>query len=379
MEKRLTNELLEQLVKESGSRLEVRDLGCPGLSLRIAGNGKWGTWNWRFGHGGRRVQLGRWPGISLKVAHDLAAIQRGKVAQGVDPIILRREAKAAITLEALASQFRRDHLPSLGVRTQKEYGALLDNEIIPRLGKVKARDLDRPAVAKWHQGMRDTPRQANHALAVLSKMMSLAEFWGHRTQGRNPCKGVPRFPENKRQRYLNPEELARVAAALPDSPAGDAIRLMILTGLRVGEALALTWPMVDLKAEQATLPAEAHKNGRKKGAKTVLLPAAAKALLESLPRSVRGQVVLATLGQIEHAWKLVRKEAEVPGVRPHDLRHSFVSWGAAQGLSLPTLGALVGHSEAATTQRYAHLSQSPLRAAVEQIGAALAAAMEAVN
>jgi integrase len=105
-------------------------------------------------------------------------------------------------------------------------------------------------------------------------MMSLAEIWGHRTQGSNPCKGVPRFPENKRQRYLNPEELARVAATLPDSPAGDAIRLMILTGLRVGEALALSWPMVDLPAGQVTLPPEAHKNGRKKGAKTVLLPAA---------------------------------------------------------------------------------------------------------
>ena len=162
---------------------------------------------------------------------------------------------------------------------------------------------------------------------------------------------------------------------MPDTSAGDSIRLLILTGLRVGEVLALTWPMVDLAAGQVTLPAEAHKTGRKKGAKTVLLPVAAVALLERLPRSVRGQVVLATLGQIEHAWQLVRKEAEVPDVRPHDLRHTFVSWGAAQGLSLPTLGALVGHSEAATTQRYAHLSQSPLRAAVEQIGAALDAAM----
>jgi integrase len=281
-------------------------------------------------------------------------------------------------VEELAGQFRREHMPRLGVRTQKEYGDLLDREIIPRLGTFKARDLDRPAVAKWHQGMRDTPRQANHALAVLSKMMSLAEIWGHRPQGANPCKGVPRFPENKRQHYLSPEELARVAAAVPETPAGNAIRLLILTGLRMGEVLALTWPMVDLAAGQVTLPASAHKGGRKKGAKTVLLPAAAVALLEGLPRSVRGQVVLATLGQIEHAWLLVRKQAEVPDVRPHDLRHTFVSWGAAQGLSLPTLGALVGHSEAATTQRYAHLSQSPLRAAVEQIGAALAAAMARV-
>ena len=257
-----------------------------------------------------------------------------------------------------------------------EYLRLLDDKILPKLGPVKVRDLDRPTVVRWHQKMRDTKRQANHALAVLSKMMSLAELWGERPQGANPAKGVPRFKEEKRQRYLTPEELGKVAAALPEDAVGDALRILILTGLRVGELLALAWDMVDLPGKRLTLPASIHKTGRKTGAKTVPLNGPAVILLEGLTRTVKGQVVLLTIGQIEHGWQAVRTAVKIPDVRIHDLRHTFVSYGAAGGVSLPILGALVGHTQASTTQRYAHLSQSPLRDAVEQIGAALDAAMK---
>lgn len=379
---RLTNENVERIVKEATTRLEVRDTECPGLSLRLAGNGKWGTWNWRFGHGGRRVPLGRWPGISLKSARDLSAIQRVKVVQGVDPIILRREAKAAPTITQMVVRFKADHLTTLGARTSKEYERILDRFVVPKLGPNKARELDRPAVIRWHQSMRSTPRQANHALSVLSKMMSMVEMWGERSLGTNPCRGVPRFDENERQTYLKPDDLARVAVALGDSIEHEAIRVLIFTGMRVGEVLALTVEMLSMEAQipHLTLPAKHHKTGKKGGDKTIPLSAPAmevlRRVLAKLPRGIRGNIFPLTINQMEHAWQAVRVAAKIENVRIHDLRHTFGSWGAAANFATRTIGALVGHRTAASTNRYTHLDLSPLALASEHIGAALSEAMK---
>jgi len=372
----LTVATVRDLVRAIGPRREIRDGGSPGLVLRVDGDGVGASWVWKFGRGGRKVTLGRYPGLTLAQARDLASSQRFALAQGMDPAALRREAKAGVTLNELAIQFKRDHVARLGERTQIEYGRLLDQAILPTLGKLPARALVRATVARWHQGMRETPRRANLALCVLSTMMGLAEIWGHREPKTNPCEGVPRYDEPRRQRYLSPDELGRVAHALPHSVPGDALRLLILTGLRLGEVTALSWRMVDLPRAVILLPAKAHKTGRKKGDKVVQLPAAACALLDGMTRSISGKVFLISRTQIERVWAQARDKAGCPDVHLHDLRHTFVSWGAAQGLSLPILGALVGHTQASTTQRYAHLAQSPLRDAVEQIGAALDAAMK---
>ena len=301
------------------------------------------------------------------------------VADGTNPLALRREARAALTVAQLATRFRLRHFPHLSARSREEYGEMLDRKILPGLGKVKARDLDRPAVAKWHGSLVDSEgrgaRQANYALAVLSKMMALAEIWGEREEGSNPWRGVARFPEGRRQRYLTPEELGLVARALDDSPAGDAIRMLLLTGMRLGEVLALRRSWV--QDGQVTIPADKHKAGRKMGAKTLPLSVGAQALLEGIPKMLGAdQVFAVTENQLERHWRAVRAVAGCPDVKLHDLRHSFASYGAAKGLSLPVIGALLGHLHQATTQRYAHLAQSPLRAAVEEIGAALDAAMK---
>jgi len=297
----------------------------------------------------------------------VASLQRGKIAEGVNPLQLRREAKVAMTVAELSTKFKADYLPELGPDTQKEYIRLIDKKIVPKLGEEKVRLLDRPLVARWHQSIpvgEKGRRGANYALAVLSCMMTKAELWGERAEGTNPCLRIPRFHENQRQRYLLPDELQRLAALLEGetASAADGIRLLILTGIRLGELLVLTWPMLNLHDRFVTFAADQHKTGKKKGAKTLPLSIVACDLLASMPRGLRSvRVIQENEASMEKYWAALRVVAKLEDVRLHDLRHTFGSYGAARSVPLKTLGGLLGHSSTSTTDRYAHLDVDPLR------------------
>jgi integrase len=149
-------------------------------------------------------------------------------------------------------------------------------------GARKVADVTRHDVAKLHHAHFDTPYQANRVLAVLSKMLNLAERWGIRPDGSNPCRHIEKFAERRRERMLSPEELARLGDALAGHDASPyavaAIRLLILTGARLGEVLGLRWDWVDFERGEARLP------DSKSGAKTLHLPPPALAVLSELPR-----------------------------------------------------------------------------------------------
>jgi integrase len=198
----------------------------------------------------------------------------------------------------------------------------------------------------------------------------------------NPARGVKKAPVRKVERFLAEAEMARLAAALEaeSQRTGNpypsvAIKLLLLTGCRRGEIVGLCWGHVDFERECLRLP------DSKTGAKVVYLNAPARALLQELPRMagnprvIPGMKAESASAAIERAWRRVRAAAGLAGVRTHDLRHSFASVGAAGGLSLPIIGALLGHKHAATTARYAHLSADPLRAANDAVGARIATAM----
>jgi integrase len=283
-----------------------------------------------------------------------------------------------MTIETATKRMLEEHIRDLAPRTQKDYEYLLTRHIIPKLGKLRVRDLDKPSVVRWHRGLVTKGRghrQANFSLAVLSKLFSLAELWGERDEGTNPCYGVPRFREEKRQRYLNPEELRRLTKFLDGTITADCIRLLILTGIRIGELLALTWKQVDF--DTRTITFKEHKTGRKVGVKTLPLSAGAVALLKAMPRLLGSppKVCPETESSLERYWRDVRTRARLENVRLHDLRHTFASYGAARGLSMRALGGLLGQGHQATTERYAHLDVDPLREATEKISEALEAVM----
>ncbi len=239
--------------------------------------------------------------------------------------------------------------------------------------------MTRADVTKLHHANRAAPYQANRVLAVLSKMFNLAERWGLRPDGSNPCRHVEKFAERKRERMLSPAELARLGEALTaydGSPyAIAAVKLLVFTGARLGEVLGLRWEWIDFERGEARLP------DSKTGAKTLHLPPPALAVLAELPRLDGNPFVIAgakpgaALVNLEKPWRAIRQAAGLDDVRLHDLRHAFASVAASSGMGLPIIGKMLGHSQPATTARYAHLASDPVKAAAAAVAGKIAAAM----
>jgi len=231
----------------------------------------------------------------------------------------------------------------------------------------------------WHRRMSArAPTHANRALALLSRMFTLAIRWGLRTD--NPCRGIERNQEHKRQRYLTGVELTRLTTVLdelPDQGAANAIRLALLTGARRGELLAARWDDIDIEAGVWVKPAATTKQ---KTAHRIPLSEAARRLLAEMRQGADTDAEWVFPAprkpghrtDLKEAWEVVRKAAHIPDVRLHDCRHSFASVLASQGLSLPIIGALLGHATATTTYRYSHLMMDPLRRATEAASAVIA-------
>ena len=202
---------------------------------------------------------------------------------------------------------------------------------------------------------------------------------GLRPDGSNPCRHVEKFAERKRERILSPAELARLGdalAAYDGSPyAVAAVKLLVFTGARLGEVLGLRWDWVDFER------GEARFSDSNTGAKTLHLPPPALAVLTELPRIDGNPYVIvgakpgAALVNLEKPWLAIRKPAGLDDVRLHDLRHAFASVAASSGMGLPIIGKILGHSQPATTARYAHLASDPVKAAAAAVAGKIAAAM----
>jgi integrase len=213
-------------------------------------------------------------------------------------------------------------------------------------------------------------------------MFNLAERWGLRVDGTNPCRHVERFPERPRERFLSDDELARLGTVVTGAEEGGlasaeavaAIRLLLLTGCRVSEILRLRWEDVDI--ERRCLKFADSKTG----AKRTPLNRAAISVLDGLARRsawvLPGRDPSESLVNLAKPWDRIRERAELGDVRLHDLRHTHGSSAASAGLSLHLVGALLGHRQPATTARYAHLAEDPVRDASERVGNRLASAMQ---
>lgn len=361
----------------------------------------------------RRVTLGRYgSALTVDEARTKARRLRGQVADGGDPAGARADAQAMPTLAAFAARYLKEHAaehkrPSSYAEDVRN----IRNHVAPLLGDRKVAEVTRADVERFKREVKegktakrakvraDTakgkttrkrksrvvkggPIAANRCLALLSKMFNLAEAWGLRPDGSNPTRHVMKYKERKVERFLSNVEFARLGAVLEDAArTGEhasvvaAIRLLILTGARRNEILSLCWENVNFERGCLDLP------DSKTGAKTIPLGAPALELLAGLSRIAGNPYVLPGARPGRHyiglgkAWRRLRAKAELPDVRLHDLRHSYASMGAGLNESLHVIGALLGHKDTATTQRYAHLSDDPVRAAADRISGHLAAAM----
>ncbi len=210
----------------------------------------------------------------------------GDVSKGADPASDRASRRIAPTVAELAERFLDEHAEAKRkARTAKEYRRLLENVVLPAIGKHKIADVKRHDIDRLHHARRATPTEANRALAVISAMFNIAERWGLRPDGSNPCRHVEKYPQRLRERMLSSAELGRLGDALttyggsPYVPA--AVKLLVFTGARLGEVLGLEWAWIDFERGEARLP------DSKSGAKTLHLPPPALGVLAELPRTRR--------------------------------------------------------------------------------------------
>jgi integrase len=378
MGQRLSDKVVKALpAPPKGNRIAY-DSDVPGFGCRVTAAGARAfilNYRRKADGTGRRYTIGTFPAWSVAGAREEARRLRREVDSGRDPLGEHESERAAPTVANLAVRFLEEHVAKQRPHTQTEYRSILNNDILPALGKLKVAAVAFEHVERLHTAItKRAPVRANRTLAVTSKMFTLAIKWRMRTD--NPCKGIERNREHHRRRYLKPDELARLTKALAEDRnqlAADAIRLLLLTGARKNEVLSATWDQFDLAAGIWTKPHTATKQGREH---RVPLNAPARQLLGRLHDSRNGSEWVFPRrdgGQhredLKYSWRRICKTAGIAGLRVHDLRHSHASALVSAGFSLPVIGALLGHSQPQTTHRYAHLLDDPLREASERVGA----------
>lgn len=407
-EMRLTKRTVDSL-KTTGTEYVAWDADIAGFGVRVRPSGaKTYIVQYRAGAGRkaptRKLTLGAVGKLTPDEARVLARKAVGSIAHGADPAGQRAEDRKGMTFAELAQAFLSDHVGAKRrAGTARHYRDILERIAVPALGTMKAERVKRQDLAKLHLKWKRTPFQANRIVAVVGSMYSFACKRGLIADGLNPARGIEKFTEDGRERFLSTDELVRLGAAIrkaettgiawnvneakPTSKhvpkrkrrtvigphAAAAIRLLLFTGCRLREILHLKWEHVDFERGLLFLP------DSKTGKKTVVLNAPALAVLNGLDRI--GKYVVAgddpdePRTDLKRPWAMVTREADLAGLRIHDLRHSFASFGAGGGLGLPIVGKLLGHANAVTTARYAHLDADPLRAASERIGSTIAAAL----
>jgi integrase len=409
-DQRITKRVVDGL-KPRAREFAVWDSKLPGFGVRVRPTGAMSYIVVYRAGSGRGAPVRRYTIANVGKATPETARRRAKgilgaVANGHDPAGEKATARGTLTISELASRFMAEHVEQKRKPgTAIFYRHLLDKIIRPELGATKADKLTRAQVARLHGSLKKTPFQANRVLAVIGSMYAFAGRSGIVPEGTNPSRRIDKFKEHRRERFLTGEELERLGSAIREAEtkgipwdideakpkakhlpkaksrftkigpfAAAAIRLLLLTGCRLREILHLKWEQVDL--ERGLLFLADSKTGRK----TIVLNAPALAVLANLDRIssyvVPGDDPEKPRADMKRPWEAVARRAGLEGVRLHDLRHTYASFGAGGGLGLPIIGKLLGHTQASTTQRYAHLDADPLRRASEAIGGRIAAALD---
>lgn len=360
---------------------EIRDSELTGFVLRVHPSGRKSyRFEYRFGQGraaGKRaITIGRHGPVTPTQARDIAADYAKRVTAGEDPA--RETAANAATMRDVVDYYMTHHATlRKKASSAAEDRRNFDRHVLPRWGDRAADGITESDVLDLQVAMQGTPVAFNRTRALLSTAFNVARRGGLRTVEDNPCRHVARFRETRRSRILTPEEFERFAAALDvfESYGGvrkrfvAGIRLLLITGARRSEIF---------RAERAWYDGDRRLQlpDSKSGAKTIVIPAAAKEIIAGLdapdgnPYLIAGKRDGQPVSGYSTMWGAVLRIAEIENFRMHDQRHVFATAGLELDLPFPTLQSLLGHASVTTTEGYAHVLQLGLdksTAAVDRV------------
>ena len=397
---KLNEKTLRDAELRPGVSYQVFDTEVIGFAVRIHASGARSfTIDYRHAGRQRRMNIGRWPEWSVTAARERAKELRRAIDEGRDPLATREGFREAPRVKDMIDRYIAEHLPKLARNNAGDQVSMLKKMVEPAWGNKLVTEITKTDVAKFLdfvaegrprpskakpnnrarklQGHKPTPIRANRMGEVLRKMFTLAMEWEWRAD--NPAQGFHRRIEQARERFLSPEELTRIAAVLDsaeDQRAAAIIRMCMLTGARVGEVRTARFEQFNLDYVIWSKPAATTKQRkihRVPISQEVVAIVRQRQLVvpNGNPWLFPGETIGQPVREIRRFWARVQKEADLPDVRIHDLRHTFASLLVSGGASLEMIGRLLGHSQMQTTQRYAHLMDSPLRAGVDTVASIL--------
>ena len=361
--------------------VELRDTLVPGFLCKITPTGrKVFMLQYRTNAGERRKPaLGLYGELTVEQARSLAQEWLAQVRRGGDPAAEKAAARQAPTVRELCVKFMEDHSSQRNKpSTQKGYQGVIDRNIIPLLGRMKVHDVKRPDVASMMKKMAHKPADANRTFSVMRKMFNLAEVWGYRPDGTNPCRHVPMYPNGKATHLISDEEMGKLFHYLdyleteglehPVIPL--AIRLQFEFAARRSEIVLLEWSWVDLENRRVVWP------DSKTGGMSKPMSEEAYRLLSTAPRyegsiyvlpSPRRPMKHLTTGEYYNGWSRTLKAAGVTHVGTHGIRHRSATDIANSGIPMKVGMALTAHKTVAMFMRYVHTEDAPVREAAELV------------
>ncbi len=319
------------------------------------------------------LKIGVHGNYTVDLARDKAKKWCAAIAQDVDPKEHKKAKQVAAQQSVLFEDFwkvftekyiKETHKPS----TMNRDASRIKKYILPFFGKKSMATIEQRDIIAFKDSMGPIKGNCSKCLRLLSCAFNQAELWDYIPRNSNPCKGVPKYPDRKMNRFLSDVELERLNQVLAERTETNtapytiaAFRLLMYTGCRLGEVLSLKWDDINLKENFI------HLKDSKVGERGIPLNESAKNVLLGLQTQADNPYVFCGdkkgthLVTLQKAWERIRQKAGIPDVRIHDLRHSFASFALKKGVSLYGVSKLLGHKNIATTTRYAHLELEELK------------------
>jgi integrase len=360
---------------------ELRDTVVPGFLLKVTPAGrKIFMVQYRTNAGERRKPaIGRFGELTVEQARSIAQDWLADVRKGKDPSAEKTAARDAPSVKELCTKFMEDYSkPKNRARTVESNQGYIDRHIIPKLGALKVRDVTRSDVSGLITQMKKTPVTANRVLSCLRKMFNMAEVWGFRDDGTNPCRHIPKYPESGKTRLITDDEMVRLFGYLEHADVEGlehpfltlGIRLQFAFAARMSEIISMEWEWVDFVNRRVVWPDSKTGEISKPMSEDVFT------LLSTAPRLDGSPYVVPSIFKPERpmsqntyskGWKRILERAEIPHVGTHGIRHRATTEIANSGVPVKVGMQLTAHKTVTQFMRYVHTEDDPVRAAAETV------------